>query len=295
MIDGTSNRSLPRVAVALPILRVMLTAGDAGVHLVLQDQVSFQLRVVSVRLHAHAPSCARGSYYCLCLFLLAGCPSPCGCRLRQRNNVHRDPTRPHTAAHTNATTTPSNTPVISSPTLAPACNRPYSSLAAWRHSNADHSRLLLDGTSIFYGGILPMKKKWMFIPDGQHTLALTAYDKADIRSVPPTRTSTSPRRHLPGNAEAARHPAWQSCTQDLAGTACASGLGQATTAQTQNVAAPSLSGGPRSTHWATHGILQRAVVDFIGRGTPLNTFTYDLDFYIDNPTHRGTRVRRNQS
>jgi hypothetical protein len=183
------------------------------------------------------------------------------------------------------TPAPSNTPVISAPTAGVGMQSPILFTGSVAGTpNADHSRLLLDGTSIFYGGILPMKNKWMFIPDGQHTLTLTAYDKTD-KAVGSTSTNLDITSQLSPAVMSKLQdiPAWQSCTQELAGTACASGLGQATTMQTQNVASPSLSGASAQySLGGTTGYSNALWWVSLGGGTPLNSFIYDLDFYIDN-------------
>jgi hypothetical protein len=180
---------------------------------------------------------------------------------------------------------PSNVPVITAPTAGASVQSPvlFSGSVAGT-PNADHSRLLLDGASIFYGGIVPVTDKWMFIPDGQHTLTLTAYDKTDAAVGSTSSTITISGQTSPAAMSKLQDiSSWQWCTQQLAGTACASGIGQASSTQTQNLATPSLSGASAQySLGGTTGYSNALWWISLGGGTPLNTFTYDLDFYIDN-------------
>jgi hypothetical protein len=124
----------------------------------------------------------------------------------------------------------------------------------------------------------------MFIPDGQHTLTLTAYDKTDAAVGSTSSTITISGQTSPAAMSKLQDiSSWQWCTQQLAGTACASGIGQATSTQTQNLATPSLSGASAQySLGGTTGYSNALWWISLGGGTPLNTFTYDLDFYIDN-------------
>lgn len=196
---------------------------------------------------------------------------------------------------TKSATAPS-TPSPSTSASGPVITTPASNIGALQSPilftgsvastpDVDHSRVLLDGTSILYGGILPMKNFQLFIPDGQHTLVLAAYDKNDNELA-----STSTPVDISGQVSPAHLsqlqniPAWQFCTQDLAGTACASGLGQSVSTQTQSVATPSLSGSSAEfTLSGTQGYSNALWWVQLGGGTLLSKFTYDLDFYVNNP------------
>jgi len=234
-------------------------------------------------LRAHSLCCARYSFSRCCLFLLAGCL--CLALVACGAGMPGSSTAPAPSPTPTPPSPPSNAPTITAPAAGASVQSPVLFTGSVASTpNADHSRLLLDGTSIFYGGILPMKNKWMFIPNGQHTLTLTAYDKSDSPV-----GSTSINIDISGQISPAPMsklqdtPAWQSCTQDLSGTVCASGLGQATTSQTQNLSTPSLSGA--STEYSLGGKTGYSNALWwisLGGGTQLNTFTYDLDFYIDN-------------
>lgn len=181
---------------------------------------------------------------------------------------------------------PSAGPVITDPSSGASVQSPilFSGSVAGT-TNADHSRLLLDGkSSLMYGGALPMENKWIFVPNGQHTLTLTAYDKNDNPLASTTTSVTISGQTTPAVLPKLQTiPKWQWCTQELAGAICADGLGQATSTQTLDVASPSLSGA--STQFSIGGLQGYSNSLWwlsLGGGTPLNTFTYDLDFYIDN-------------
>jgi len=124
----------------------------------------------------------------------------------------------------------------------------------------------------------------MFIPDGAHTLALTAYDSSD-KSL----GSTSEPITITGQTKPAvfsklqSSSDWQSCLQELAGSECAGGLGVATASQTLNQSSPSLSGSSTLFSLGGSEVYSNALWWLsIGGGTLLTTYTYTLDFYIDN-------------
>jgi hypothetical protein len=154
-------------------------------------------------------------------------------------------------------------------------------------NNADHSRLLMDGTnSIYYGGILPLTNKWMFIPTGQHSLTFAAYDKNDT-SIGATTIAVSVSGQIAPAvlSKLQSIPAWQWCTATLFGKPCASGLGQATSTQVIQQSSPSLSGSSTLfTIGGAQGYSNALWWISLGGGTLLSHFTYDLDFYVDNAT-----------
>jgi hypothetical protein len=233
-----------------------------------------------MRFHAHAVFNRACIFYCggafLVLMFFCLCFLSCGAATSTSTNPQPTP----------APTPTPGTPAITSPSSGASVLSPLmftGSVAGV--PNVDHSQLFLDNTSsIYYGGALPMKNKWMFVPDGQHTLTLTAYDKNNNALA-----STSANVDVSGQTSPAALPelqsipAWQFCSQDLAGSECASGLGVATSTQTQNVATPSLSGA--STQFSLGGAQAYSNALWwisLGGGTLLSNFTYALDFYIDN-------------
>jgi hypothetical protein len=93
-------------------------------------------------------------------------------------------------------------------------------------------------------------------------------------------TSQAPN---PAITQIQRLPQFQSCTAHLFGGECASGLGDATFAMTQNQATPSLSG--NSSRFDIGGLIGYSNAlwwNQLGGGTLLNHFTHAVDFYISD-------------
>jgi hypothetical protein len=152
--------------------------------------------------------------------------------------------------------------------------------------NVDHTRILLDGTSsIYYGGVVPYANKWIFAPTGQHNLTLAAYGKNDKSIASTTIAINVSSETTPAVLSQLQSiAAWDWCTASLLGLPCASGLGQATSAQVIGQSSPSDGGGTATlfTIGGTHPYSNALWWISLGGGTLLSHFTYDLDFYIDN-------------
>ncbi len=236
---------------------------------------------MSAHTHRHAPrahSCLlRGCFFlvlCCLLLIAAGCGSG-------------------TANSATSTPTPTPTPAVTAGPLsisAPSNNATVTSPIQFSGSvgdttGVDHTRLLLDGAdSIFYGGILPLKNKWMFLPTGQHNLTFAGYDKSDKQIASSTITLNVSGQTSPAVLSQLQNiPEWQWCTAQLNGSVCAAGLGNATSVQTLHVPSPSLSGSSAQfSIGGTTGYSNSLWWLSLGGGTPLSKFTYALDFYVDN-------------
>jgi hypothetical protein len=144
--------------------------------------------------------------------------------------------------------------------------------------------ILDDGSAIMSLGFVPFANKWLFIPDGQHTVTLVAYSSNNTQL-----GKSSVSLNITGQTSPAALsklqsiPAWQWCTADLNGSPCASGLGQATSTQVNDQSTPSLSGSSTLfTIGGTQAYSNALWWISLGGGTLLSKFTYSLDFYIDN-------------
>lgn len=191
-------------------------------------------------------------------------------------------------AQTTVTVTPTGVagPIITTPANGASVTSPVAfGGSAGTLQNVDHLQVLLDGkTSIFYGSLVASESKWMFVPDGQHTLTLSAYTSSGTvlgsTMVSINVTSQVSPAVLSGLQNL---PGWQSCTLALLGSPCAGGIGDAVTTQVQDQSSPSLSGSSALyTLSGTQGYSNALWYLALGGGTLLSHFTYDLDFYIDN-------------
>src|SRR5215469_3587723 len=130
----------------------------------------------------------------------------------------------------------------------------------------------------------------VFIAPGQHTLEIMAEDKQgyisatmlNITVTSQSQTTISSIQSMPG---------WQSCSalfptgSGRDGQICAAGLGDAQSTMTQNQSNPAMDG--QSAQFSMGGPTAYSNILYfnaIAGGNNVSHFTYDLYFYIDNPT-----------
>jgi len=159
-------------------------------------------------------------------------------------------------------------------------------------------QVIADGTPIFYTSYPSIQNKWIFLPVGQHNLVFQTYD-ANSKPLFQSSMQVNVTSEAPNAAitEIQRLPQFQSCTAHLFGSPCASGVGDAIFAMTQNQATPSLSGNSsRFDISGPTGYSNALWWNQLGGGTLLNHFTLALDFYIsDGSVSEALEFDTNQS
>jgi hypothetical protein len=105
---------------------------------------------------------------------------------------------------------------------------------------------------------------------------------------PGASTSSDPGPSAPADAtvfpKIEQMPDWQWCTAKLNGQACASGLGNATSAKTDNQSQPSLDGSSsKFSIGGNKGYSNALWWKSVSGGLPASHFLYDVSFYIDHP------------
>jgi hypothetical protein len=149
-------------------------------------------------------------------------------------------------------------------------------------------RVYVDGLAVYWTFNSSMNTRiWM--TSGAHTLEIMAEDKKGFISASVLNVTVSPPQ-APGVDNIQSLPGWQSCSalfppgSPREGQICAAGLGDAVSSMIQGQSTPSLDGqsaeftmgGP--THYSNELYFQS-----LGGGTNVTRFTYDVQFYINNP------------
>jgi hypothetical protein len=129
---------------------------------------------------------------------------------------------------------------------------------------------------------------WM--SPGQHALEVMAEDNQGYISATILNVTVSSQSQFTVSGIQAL-PGWQSCSATFppgsgrAGQICAAGLGTAVSTMTENQSTPSMDG--KSAEFTMGGPTPYSNMLYfnpIGGGNSVSKFTYDLYFYIDNPT-----------
>jgi hypothetical protein len=198
------------------------------------------------------PGCRSSSCIasCVLLFISAGCggsahmTAPASASGTSSASPPPVSAPPHAPSPAPAPTGPLN---ITSPSNGSTITSPAQFSGNSTLSDAVQLRLLMDGNSILWTDQLSFSNEYMFLPAGQHTIALVAYDK-DNKSVGQTSinldvvaapSSATTQTTIP---QIQNLPNYEWCTATRSGHPCASGLGDATLSVTQSVSSPSLSG-----------------------------------------------------
>ncbi len=117
---------------------------------------------------------------------------------------------------------------------------------------------------------------------GTDTLGNNASSTFQVTVVPPQGPGVTNIQNMPG---------WQPCSAKFppgdprAGQICAAGFGNAVSTMTEGQSSPSLSGS--SAHFTMGGptpYTNELYTKFLGGGSNVTHFTYDLYFMVDNPT-----------
>ncbi len=152
----------------------------------------------------------------------------------------------------------------------------------------DHMRVFIDGAATqftFYNEL----DAQIFVAAGYHTVEVLATDKQG------NNVSTSFNVDVSGAgnpliSEIQNIPKWEPCSAKFppghprAGQICAAGLGDAVSTMTEGQGTPSLSGSSAHlTMGGPKGYSNELYTKFLGGGTNVTKFTYDLYFYIDKP------------
>ncbi|HET9695525.1 MAG TPA: hypothetical protein VFP40_01580 [Terriglobales bacterium] len=176
---------------------------------------------------------------------------------------------------------------VANPTNGATVTSPAHVVASTTLKNIDHMRVYVDGVATqftFYNSI--DSQIWM--SQGTHHLEILATDKSGNNA------STSFDLTVSGTGgditQIQAIPNWEPCSAKFppghprAGQICAAGLGDAVSTMTENQSSPSLSGA--SAHFTMGGptpYSNELWTKFLGGGTNLTHFTYDLYFMVDKP------------
>ena len=155
-------------------------------------------------------------------------------------------------------------------------------------NSIDHMRVYVDGTAeyfTFYNTVDAL----LWMDPGSHSLEVIATDKSENNvSTNFTLNVVAPQALTLSNIQSL--PNWEPCGavfapgHPRAGQVCAAGAGQAVTAMTEGQSTPSLSGSSALfTMGGPLGFANELYTKFLGGGSNVSHFTYDLYFMIDHP------------
>ena len=185
-----------------------------------------------------------------------------------------------TSAGSVCVSTPANNAVVTSPAHVAA--------AASLVNPIDHMRVYVDGTAEYFT-FFNTVDALLWMDPGSHSVEVIATDKSGndvstsftLNVVAPQTMSLSNLQNLPN---------WAPCGSVFppgdprAGQVCAAGAGNAVTTMTENQSTPSLSGSSAMfTMGGNLGFANALYTKFLGGGSNVSHFTYDLYFMIDHP------------
>ena len=150
-------------------------------------------------------------------------------------------------------------------------------------------RVYVDGNAVFLT-FNPTMDALIWMSPGAHTLTVTAVDKsgADSATVIQLNVASQAAATI---SQIQDLPGWENCsavfppTAARAGQLCAAGLGEAVSTMAPNQSSPSLSGASaKFTMGGPTGYSNMLWFKSLGGGSSVTRFSYDLSFFIDNPT-----------
>jgi hypothetical protein len=158
-------------------------------------------------------------------------------------------------------------------------------------------RVYVDNVSVYYTSSNSINTQ-IFATPGQHTVEIMAEDsKGYISAIPIAVTVTSQSQTTISGIQ--NMTGWQSCSADFpagsqrAGQLCAAGNKEVPSSTlTEGVSSPSMDGksaqfsmsAPGGTPNPTYGYSNELYFNPVAGGNGASTFTYDLYFWIDDPT-----------
>ncbi len=154
--------------------------------------------------------------------------------------------------------------------------------------NIDHMRVYVDdvATQFTFWNTLD---SLIWMADGSHTIEILATDKSGNNASTTFQvTVVQPQNNVVSGIQ--KMDNWEFCSalfppgHPRAGQTCAAGPGDATSTMTLNQATPSMSGA--SAHFTlggSTGYSNALWTKFLGGGTNLSRFTYDVYFMVDHP------------
>jgi len=187
---------------------------------------------------------------------------------------------------------------VSSPTAGESVTFPFTVAASATPTNPIFfMRVYVDSVSVYYTSANSVNTQ-IFASPGQHTVIVMAEDSSGyVSATPLTITVTSQAQTTISGIQTMT--GWQSCSADFpagvqrAGQLCAAGNKNVPTSSiTQNVSSPSMDGksaqfsmsAPGGAPDPTYGYSNYLYFNPVAGGNGVSNFTYDLYFYIDNPT-----------
>jgi hypothetical protein len=176
---------------------------------------------------------------------------------------------------------------VSNPANGATVTSPAHVVASTTLKNIDHMRVFVDGVATQFSFFNTLDSQiWM--SQGAHHLEILATDKSGNNA------SSSFDVTVSGTGgditQIQTIPNWEPCSKlfppghPRAGQICAAGDGDSVSTMTENQSSPSLSGA--SAHFTMGGptgYSNELWTKFLGGGTNLRRFTYDLYFMIDKP------------
>lgn len=152
----------------------------------------------------------------------------------------------------------------------------------------DHMRVYVDGNAEYFT-FFNTVDALMWMNPGTHNLEVIATDKKgndvstsfQLNVVPPANNTVTNIQNIPG---------WEPCSalfapgHPRAGQICAAGLGNAVSTMTEGQSSPSLSGSSaKFTMGGPVGYSNELYTKFLGGGSNVSHFVYDLYFMVDKP------------
>jgi hypothetical protein len=150
-------------------------------------------------------------------------------------------------------------------------------------------RLYVDQLAVYFTFTNSINAQ-IFIAPGSHTLEVMAEDNQGYVSSTILKITVSSQSQT-AISDIQTLPGWQSCSATFPagsgrdGQICAAGLGTAVSTMTENQSTPSLDG--KSAQFSMGGptpYSNMLYFNAVAGGNNVSHFTYDLYFYIDNPT-----------